>query len=103
VAADQQHVPLIAFAGGQRNDEVAAWHRARCADEEGVVFIGVAQEKASALRGRKLVETDGRLRFAFARTALAVNHYSFYLHDRERGPAFIKVGSSTCRTQCGCT
>ena len=91
--ADQHQVPLIAFARGQRKDEVAAWYRARFHRDEGVVFIGVAQEKASALRGRRAVDDQGRVSFEFAREAVAVNHYYFYVQDREWGPAFLKVGS----------
>jgi hypothetical protein len=91
--ADQHEIPLIAFTRGQRKDDVAAWHRARFHRDEGVVFIGVAQEKASALRGRKVHDEQGRLSFVFARESVAVNHYYFYVQDREWGPAFIKVGS----------
>jgi len=72
---------------------VAAWHRARFTAEDGVVFVGVAQEKASSFKATKRVGTHGQVSFDFARQPVAVNHYYFYLQDREWGPAFIKVGS----------
>jgi hypothetical protein len=43
----QQQVPLIHFERRQRKDDLAAWYRARF---EGVVFIGIAQEKATSFK-----------------------------------------------------
>jgi hypothetical protein len=91
--ADQHQVPIVPFTRGQRKDDVAAWYRARFSAQEGVVLIGVAQERARALRGRRAVDEHGRVSFEFARETVAVNHYYFYVQDREWGPAFIKVGS----------
>jgi hypothetical protein len=31
--------------------------------------------------------------FDFSRQSVAVNHYYFYVHDREWGPAFLKIGT----------
>jgi hypothetical protein len=91
--AEQHQVPLIHFRRGQRKDDLAAWYRARFTGDEGVVFIGVAQERARAMRGRKAVDDQGRVRFTFGDESVAVNHYYVYLLDREWGPAFIKIGS----------
>src|SRR6266849_2940192 len=44
--AKQQGIPLVYFRKGQRKDEVAQEHLARFTGTEGVLFIGVAQEKA---------------------------------------------------------
>src|SRR5215469_13173824 len=46
--AAQSGVPVVAFQRDQRKDDVAASYRARFGADEGVVFIGVAQEKASS-------------------------------------------------------
>jgi hypothetical protein len=43
-------VPLIRFAKGQRKDDVMAAHLAGFTGREGIVFIGVAQEKAHIFR-----------------------------------------------------
>jgi hypothetical protein len=90
----QQHqVPLLQFERGQRKDDVANQRRARFKDREGVVFIGVAQEKASSFKARKLRGPRGGVYFEFSRQPVAVNHYYFYLQDLRWGPAFLKVGT----------
>jgi hypothetical protein len=58
-----------------------------------VVFIGVAQERASAFKARKLTGNERGVLFEFSRQSVAVNHYHFYLQDREWGPGFVKVGT----------
>jgi hypothetical protein len=47
-------VPLVRFKKGQRKDEVMHEHLARFAGEEGVLFVGVAQEKAPVFRTERL-------------------------------------------------
>jgi hypothetical protein len=86
-------IPLVHFERGQRKDDVAAEHRARFTGGQGVVFIGVAQERASAFKARKLTGSARGVLFEFSRQSVAVNHYYFYLQDREWGPAFVKVGT----------
>ena len=69
---------------------MAAEQRARFTGAEGVVFIGVAQEKAHAFRASKRM--DGPLvGFQYSRQPVHVNYYYFYLLDADFGPAFIKV------------
>src|SRR6478735_6565961 len=46
--AEAGKIPVLHFERGQRKDDVAAEHRARFTKPEGVVFIGGAQERASA-------------------------------------------------------
>ena len=48
--AKQQRVPLVQFEKGQRKDDVAAAYRKKFTAEEGVLFVGKAQEKTSVLR-----------------------------------------------------
>src|SRR5947209_17309900 len=43
--AQQQGIPLVHFGKGQRKDDVAKEHLARFRGTEGILFIGVAQEK----------------------------------------------------------
>jgi hypothetical protein len=88
--AQENDIPLIHFEPGVRKDDVAAGYRARHEDWEGVVFIGIAQERAYAFKAQK--RTKGKVViFDYSRQAVFVNHYYFYLHDQDFGPAFIKV------------
>ena len=48
--AGAHHVPLIRFAKDQRKDDVMAAHLAGFTGREGIVLIGVAQEKAHIFR-----------------------------------------------------
>jgi hypothetical protein len=90
--AQTHHIPVVRFAAGQRKDDVAAAYRRKFKAAEGVVFIGVAQEKMSGFKARK--ETRGkRVSFQFSRQSVYVKVYYFYLQDAEFGPAFIKVGT----------
>ena len=92
VYAEQNAIPIVHFESKQRKDDVAAEYRQGYERPEGVVFIGVAQEKANAFKGRKK-DQAGWVGFEYSRVAVNVNHYYFYLQDAEFGPAFIKVCS----------
>ena len=81
--AQQQRVPLIHFVRGQRKDDVAAGYRARFQAAEGVVFIGIAQEKATSFKARKVTQT-GHVSFDFSRQSVAVNQIYFYGATRSR-------------------
>lgn len=90
--AQAQGIPLIEFGKGQRKDDVVAEYRKAHGEREGVVVIGVAQEKANAYKATK--RTQGKMvGFDYSRQSVYVNHYYFYLQDDEFGPAFIKVCS----------
>lgn len=89
----REHAPLVHFSRGERKDSVANQLRARFTAPEGVVFIGVAQERASSFRGKKVATATGCVSFDFSRQPVFVNHYYFYLQDLLWGPAFLKVGS----------
>src|SRR5215210_5391522 len=88
--AATQHIPLLHFEPGVRKDDVATEQRAHFTGTEGVVCIGIAQEKAHAFKASK--RTDGQaVTFQYARQSVYVNDSSFYLQDDDFGPAFIKV------------
>ena len=88
--AESQSIPLIKFEPGERKDDVVASYRQQFTKPEGVVVIGVAQEKAYAFKGSKKQQT-GPVGFDYSRQSVYVNHYYFYLQDVDFGPAFIKV------------
>lgn len=90
--AEEQGIPIVHFERGVRKDNVAAEYRKAFAPEEGVVFIGVAQEKAQAFKAQKRSEGN-MVGFDYSRQSVCVNHYYFYLQDGDFGPAFLKVCS----------
>jgi hypothetical protein len=90
--AQQNQIPLVHFEPKQRKDDVAAEYRQKFTQAEGVVFIGVAQEKANSFKATKKAQ-GGYVSFDFSRQSVRVTHYYFYLQDADFGPAFIKVCS----------
>jgi hypothetical protein len=64
--------PLIEFESGQDKDAIVATHRARFRGNDGVVVIGVAQEKARAFKAHKRSGPQGGVKFDFTRQSVAV-------------------------------
>ena len=88
--ATENGIPLFHFERGVRKDDVAAEYREQHGEKEGILFIGIAQERAYAYKARK--RTEGKqVFFDYSRQSVFVNHYYFYLQDDDFGPAFIKV------------
>ncbi len=90
--AQQNNIPIIPFKRGDRKDDIAAKMRRKYPVKNGVVFIGISQEKAYAFKGRKKKQ-KAYVGFDYSRQSVFVNHYYFYLNDDEFGPAFIKICS----------
>jgi hypothetical protein len=91
---EESDVPLIRFRKNQRKDEVAAEHLARFTAEEGVLFVGKAQEKTPVFRTEKRRNPEtGRSYPWIVRSTAMVNHYYFYCVDKDFGPFFIKFCS----------
>lgn len=91
--AQTNRLDLVTFHKGQRKDDVAQEYLARFQGQEGVLFIGKAQEKASVFRTEKRRGADGRRYPWIIRSTAMVNHYYVYLVDRDFGPLFIKFCS----------
>jgi len=91
---EDQGVDLVTFEKGVRKDDVAHAYLAAFEGDEGVLFVGKAQEKTTTFRTekRKNPETGKRYPWIVRATAL-VNHYYFYCVDRDFGPFFIKFCS----------
>ena len=71
----EQEVPLVPFKKGQRKDDVFKKHLKRFKRSEGVVFVGVAQEKARVPRTiRKRFGEGGSIPWIDYTTAM-VNFY----------------------------
>src|SRR6266487_4220305 len=92
--ARTQGVPLLTFKKGQRKDDIAAEYRAQFQSEEGVLFIGKAQEQATVCRTeeRRTPETGQPYPWLVRSTAL-VNQYYIYAVDEDFGPFFLKFCS----------
>src|SRR5205814_4319695 len=71
--AEQHQSPLRQFDHKERKDDVANQIRRQRGVKDGIVFIGVAQEKAQAFQGKKV---DGQFQFTRDKTVY-VNHYYF--------------------------
>lgn len=89
IKAERDEIPIYQFDHKERKDDVANQMRRQRGVRDGIVFIGVAQEKAQAFSGKK---TGGQFEFTRDKTVY-VNHYYFYIDDADFGPLFLKVCS----------
>jgi hypothetical protein len=87
--SERQQIPIYQFDHRERKDEVANQIRQQRGVRDGIVFIGVAQEKAQTFQGKKI---NGQFKYTRDKTVY-VNHYYFYIDDADFGPLFIKVCS----------
>ena len=89
--AKQGNIPVVRFGKGQRKDDVAAEYRKKFQGEEGVLFIGKAQEKTPVFRTeRRRNEKTGATYPWLVRSTAMVNHFYVYGIDRDFGPFFLK-------------
>lgn len=90
----EHRVPLITFGKGQRKDDVMAEHLARFTGDDGILFVGKAQEKTTVLRTeRRRNPRTGQPYPWLVRSTAMVNHYYFYGVDRDFGPFFLKFAT----------
>jgi len=88
---EQGQIPLITFAKGQRKDDIAKEYHAQFSGNEGIVFVGKAQEKTPVFRTEKRRNLNtGQTYPWIVRSTAMVNHYYFYGLDEDFGPFFIK-------------
>ena len=93
-AADNE-IPVVHFKKGESKEDFVRPLIDAAAAEGGdgkVVLIGIAQEKASVWRSwpSKGQEKAAHPHMEWGRQMAFVNHFYFYIWDREWGPAFIK-------------
>jgi hypothetical protein len=91
--AETAGVDLLEFEKGHRKDDVAQEYLAAFDGDEGVLFIGKAQEKASVFRTDKRHDATGKSYPWITRSTAMPNHYYVYIVDRDFGPLFIKFCS----------
>lgn len=94
--AEAHEIPLVAFRS--RQDKLATVRpyldAAGAADREGVVAIGVAQERRSVWMGSVDHRSAGGIpHYGFRRVERRITVFYFYLFDAEWGPASIQICS----------
>jgi len=94
----------VDFAKGQRNDDVMQDRLARFTAQQGVVFIGRAQEKTRLFRTEKRRHADGVAYGWIVKSTGMVHHYYFYCVDPDFGLFFTNSVPISCTPQnCGQT
>jgi len=88
--ADRNDIPVVHFQKKQKKDAVMAERLRRFDRPEGVVFIGVAQEKTRCMRTEQRKAKSGRSYPWIVEGTAMVNHYYFYCLDQDFGPFFLK-------------
>ncbi|HEX2300804.1 MAG TPA: hypothetical protein VHH34_20240, partial [Pseudonocardiaceae bacterium] len=91
--AREHRVPWVDFARGQRKDDVMHEHLARFTGEEGVLFIGLAQEKTHLFRTERRRDAQGETYPWIVKTTGVVNQFYVYAVDADFGPFFLKFCS----------
>lgn len=89
--AKQEGVESVHFQKGQRKDDETPRRLKDFNATEGVLYIGVAQEKCATFRVQKRFSerTGSSVPWLF-RSAVMCNHSYFYVVDEDFGPLFIK-------------
>jgi hypothetical protein len=89
--ANEQRVPVVQFRKGERKDDIAAEFIRKFKQEEGVLFIGKAQEKTRVFRTERRRNPKTGVAYPWlVRSTAMVNHYYIYGVDRDFGPFFLK-------------
>ncbi len=85
---------LVHFGKGQRKDEVTQRVLARFSDDEGVLYVGRAQEKCGVWRTQRRYNraTGGSYAWLVRSTAF-INFFYIYCVDADFGPFFIKFST----------
>jgi hypothetical protein len=87
----ENEIPLVLSAKGQRKDDVAREYRAKFRGTEGVLFVGKAQEKTPVFRTEKRKNPKtGQAYPWIVRSTAMVNHFYFHGLDEDFGPFFLK-------------
>jgi hypothetical protein len=95
--ARDHEVPVLAFAKGERKDDIAHEYLAAftaAGHQEGVLFIGRAQEKQKVFRTEKRRNPLTGVSYPWIVSSTAVvNQFYIYAVDADFGPFFLKFSS----------
>jgi hypothetical protein len=86
---DARGLDLVHF-GNERKDEVTQRYLAGFTGNEGVLYVGRAQEKATVWRTQRRYHADGSSCAWLVKTGALVNYFYFYCVDADFGPFFVK-------------
>jgi hypothetical protein len=92
----REGLELVRFKKGERKDDVMQKQLRRfkkSGRDEGVVFVGVAQENARVPRTTRIRTATGGTIPWIIYSKTPVNQYYFYCYDRDFGPFFLKFCS----------
>jgi hypothetical protein len=85
---------LVHFAKGQRKDELTHQFLAKFTEDEGVLFVGRAQEKAGVWRTQRRHNPASGGSYAWlVRSSAFINFFYFYCVDADFGPFFLKFST----------
>jgi hypothetical protein len=89
--AKRDGVAIVHFGKGQRKDDETQRRLKDFDASEGVLYIGVAQERCSTFRVTKRFSERTGTSFPWLyRSSVMCHHYYFYLVDADFGPLFLK-------------
>ena len=92
--AKEYDLEMVRFHKGQRKDDETRKRLKKFHREEGILYIGVAQEKFGAFRVTKKHNPETGASYPWLhRSTVMCNQYYFYLVDEDFGPLFIKFSS----------
>jgi hypothetical protein len=86
----REGITVVHFEKNQRKEDVFAERRRTFDRDEGIVFVGVAQEKAHVMRIVQRKRKGGKTYAWITKGTAMVNHVYFYCVDRNAGPFFLK-------------
>jgi hypothetical protein len=88
--AERERIPVYQFDHKERKDQIANDFRRKRGIRDGVVFVGVAQEKAQAFQGKKI---DGQFLFTRDRRSTSITTTS----------TLTMPTSARCSSKCAAT
>lgn len=89
----QNQIPMIHFEKNQRKEDVAAEYLEQSNLKEGVLFIGISQEKVRTFQTTSRQNSKGQIYPWIVETTKMVNQYYFYAVDEDFGMFFLKYSS----------
>jgi hypothetical protein len=92
--AQREEIAIVRFQKGMRKDDIMQQCLKKFKEREGVVFIGIAQEKATVPRTirKRFGQGEATIPWIDYTTAM-VNFFYFYCVDEDFGPFFLKFCS----------
>src|SRR6201997_1629025 len=92
--AKENGIEVVQFRPGQSKDDVMAERLKKFSAEEGIVFLGKAQEKRAVFRTEKRRNPKTGQSYPWiVKSSAMVNQYYIYAVDRDFGPFFLKFCS----------